>query len=336
MKREVKIGIFAILMLLCAWGGIRFLSGIDIFSRNATYYAPYDTVVGLQEASPVEISGVKVGTVTAIRLNPNEKSAVMVEITVKRQYRLPKDTQARLVSGGLMGGKSIELVLGSQEEMLRSGDTLQTAVAADMMEELGRGVGPVMERLNRLADELTATLESVHGVVESNTANINGLMAHLNSISGNLDAILSAEKEGLRGAVHGLSEFSTTLGNNAERLDTLMANMAAFSEQLARADLAANLDQMLQSLNGVLSEINEGEGSLGQLVNDPALYENLTAASENLSALLADLKEHPSRYVHLSVFGRSESKEAERAARREERRLKDSLKAAQRAARRQQ
>lgn len=333
MRREVRIGIFAVVMLLCAWGGIRFLSGIDIFSRNATYYATYDSVTGLQEASPVVINGVKVGTVTAIRLD-NEAKEVIVELTVKRQYRLPKDSEACLVSGGLMGGKGIELVMGDDQEMLVSGDPISSRVGDDMMGELSRGVGPVMERLTQLADELTATLESVHGVVDTNASNIQGLMAHLNSISGNLDAILTSEREGLQGAVRGLSEFSTTLGNNAERLDTLMANMATFSEQLARADIAANLDRTLSSLNGVLSRIESGEGSLAQLVNDTELYDNLTAASENLSALLADLKEHPSRYVHLSVFGRSESKEAERAARREERRLKDSLKAAERAARR--
>ena len=321
-------------MLICAWGGIRFLSGIDIFSRNAQYYAHYDSVAGLQEASPVEINGVKVGTVTHIALQPEER-CVVVELTVKRQYPIPVDSEALLVSGGLMGGKSIALNLGSSPELLASGDQIKASVASDMMEELSQGITPIMERMNRLADELTSTLESVHGVVDSNASNIEGLVAHLNSISGNLDTILSSEREGLQGAVRGLSEFSTTLGNNAERLDSLMANMAAFSEQLARADVIANLDATLQELNGVLAEIHSGEGSLGQLLNNPDLYNNLTAASDNLSALLADLKEHPSRYVHFSLFGRSEEKEATRAARREAREQKDSLKAAERAARKE-
>jgi phospholipid/cholesterol/gamma-HCH transport system substrate-binding protein len=333
MKREVKIGIFAVTMLICAWGGIRFLSGIDIFSRNAQYYAHYDSVTGLQEASPVEINGVKVGTVTAIELHPEERR-VVVELTVKRQFPIPIDSEARLMSGGLMGGRLIELKLGSSPELLASGDQIKASVASDMMEELSQGISPMMERMNRLADELTYTLESVHGVVESNASNIEGLVAHLHSISGNLDAILSSEREGLQGAVHGLSEFSTTLGDNAERLDSLMANMTAFSEQLARADVVAHLDATLQQLNGVLEEIHSGEGSLGQLLNNPDLYNHLAAASDNLSALLADLKANPSRYVHFSLIGRSEKKEAARAARREARELKDSLKAVERAARR--
>lgn len=332
MKKEVKIGIFGVAMILCAWGGIRFLSGIDIFSRNVDYFAAYDQVVGMQEAAPVVMRGVKVGTVTEIIFPSAQSKEVVLRLTVKKQYRLPKDSEAKIVNSSLMGSKAVELVVGSSSEMLERGDTLRSSYDPDMISAVASELGPVVEKITHLADELTLTLGSLHGILESNAENIQGLTAHLNSISGNLDQILSAEKSGLQSAVKGISEFSTTLGENAERLDTLMGNMARFSEQLASADLVASLEQTLTELNGVLAEIGSGEGSLGQLIHDPALYANLTTASENLSALLADLKEHPSRYVHLSVFGVNEEKQIakaeKRAAKQEERRQKDSLRKA--------
>ena len=97
MKREVKIGIFAVLMIGCAWAGIRFLSGIDIFRRNSEYYAAYDRINGVQAASPVIMQGVKVGTVTGIRFDPRRSDKVVLQLTIKRQYALPADSEAQIV-----------------------------------------------------------------------------------------------------------------------------------------------------------------------------------------------------------------------------------------------
>ncbi len=326
MKKEVKIGIFGVTMILCAWAGIRFLSGIDIFSRNADYYAAYDQVSGMQEASPVLMRGVKVGTVTGIIFDSSLSEKVILKMTIKKRYAIPRDSEARMVSSSLMGGKAVEIVLGSSSESFESGDTIPSSQAPDMM----AAIDPIMQKVTRLADELTVTLEALHGVVEGNADNIQGLTTHLNSISGNLDQILSSEKEGLKSAVKGISEFSTALGENAGRLDSLMANMNTFSTKLAEAQVVENLDKTLSELSGVLAEIRKGEGTVGKLLSDKELYAQLTQASENLSALLADLKEHPSRYVHFSVFGSDEDKKAAKAEKRaqkaEAERMKDSLK----------
>ncbi len=321
MKKEVKIGIFAVLMIGCAWAGIRFLSGIDIFSRNVDYFAAYESVSGVQGATPVMMRGVKIGTVTEISFPSAQSSEVVLRLTVKRQYKLPEDTKARIV-GSLMGGASIEIECGSSPVMLERGDTLLTEVAPGMLD----AVNPLMAKVEGLIDELTLTLEGVHGVVADNASGIEGLVAHLNSISANLDAILSAEKGGLQEAVAGISEFSRTLGENAERIDTLVGNLSTFSTAVAESDMVANLDRTLAELSSLLGEVRGGEGSLGQLLNDEELYANLTAASENLSMLLADLKEHPNRYVHLSVFGVNEEKQAAKQAKREAREAKKAAK----------
>lgn len=312
---------FAVAMILCAWGGIRFLSGVDIFSRNVDYYAVYDQVNGVQGASPVMMRGVKVGTVSEILFDPARSSQVVLRLTVRRQYPIPSDSEAKIVSSSLMGSKAIEIVLGESSVRLEKGDTIRSGYSRDMMDTALTELDFFKEKISRLTEELSRTLTGISTLVESNSSNIGELTAHLNSIAGNLDEVLSAEKSGLRSAVAGISEFSQTLGQNAGRVDTLMGNLTRFSDNLAEADLKAAVGR----LNDILDRIDSGEGTVGKLMNDAVLYENLQQASENLSVLLADLKENPKRYVHFSLFGRSEAKEKERAAKLEEKRLQDSI-----------
>ncbi|MEI3553521.1 MAG: MlaD family protein [Alistipes senegalensis] len=121
MKREAKIGIFAVAMLIAAWAGIRFLKGFDIFSRNSVYYAAYDQINGVQTASPIMMKGVKIGTVTGISFDPGRSDNVVLQLTVKRQYRIPTDSEAKIFSNSLMGSKAIEITYGSAHTYLEKG-----------------------------------------------------------------------------------------------------------------------------------------------------------------------------------------------------------------------
>ena len=120
MRREVKIGIFAVLMIGALWAGIRFLKGFDIFSRNAVYYAAYDQVDGVQNASPILIRGVKVGAVTDISFDPSIGNEVVLQLTIQRKYRIPSNSEARIYSNSIMGAKAIEIALGDAGTYLQS------------------------------------------------------------------------------------------------------------------------------------------------------------------------------------------------------------------------
>jgi len=176
----------------------------------------------------------------------------------------------------------------------------------------GGNVGDVKERLTRVMDNLSVTLESVNAVLKDNKGNIDGTLTHLNSISGNMDAVLAAEKGSLRTAIDNIGKFSTALGENSERFSSMIANLDRFSQQLTEADidsLSLGLRTTLGELNRTVARINEGKGTVGRLMNDPRLYESLETASANLAALLEDLKAHPKRYVHFSLFGRKDKGE---------------------------
>lgn len=331
MKREIKIGIFAVVMIGCAWAGIRFLSGFDIFSRNVDYYAAYDQINGVQTASPVVIKGVKVGTVTGISFNPARSSNVVLKLTVKKLYRIPENSEAKIFSSSIMGAKAIEIMLGDSPRMLEKGDTIRSSRDRDMMDVAASELDFFKQKVSQLTSDLSQTLESVDRLIGENAENIKGMTSHLNAISGSVDGILASESKNLRTAIRSLSEFSRMLGDNTPRIDSIVQNVNRFSGELADARIVEKLDESLTELNHVLSKIDEGDGTLGKLLNDEQLYASLELASANLSTLLADLKANPKRYVHFSLFGRSDKKDRRQQEKADAKSMKDSLRRAQRA-----
>lgn len=329
MKREVKIGLFAVAMIGAAWAGIRFLSGFDIFSRNAVYYAAYEQVNGVQHASPILMKGVKIGTVTDIAFDPSQSDKVVLQLTVQRRYRLPEDSEAKIFSNGLMGNKAIEIIYGTSPVYLRSGDTLRAGRDRDLMDMAGSELDFFKQQFSKIATDLTATLENLNGLLERNAGNIDGTLGHLNALSGDMASVLDAEKEHLRQAIANLSRFAETLGENSGQVDSLIGNLNRFSAQLTDEQLVARLGSAVDELSTLLARIEHGDGTMARLVNDPALYESVNGAVENLSALLADLKQYPGRYVHLSLFGRNpekmKAKADRKAAKAAEKARRDSL-----------
>lgn len=332
MKREAKIGLFAVAMILAAWAGIRFLKGFDIFSRNAVYYAAYDQINGVQSASPVMMKGVKIGTVTGIAFDPARSDKVVLQLTVRRGFRIPSDSEAKIVSSSLMGSKAIEITYGASSSFLVRGDTLRSSRDRDLMDMAGSELDFFKQKVSQLTADLSQTLRTLDGLMQANAADIAGTLRHLNRLTGDVSDLLAAEKGHLRSAIGGLSEFSTALGNNAGRIDSIVGNLDRLTAQLADEEFALKLTGTVDQLDALLAGIRRGEGTVGKLVVDPALYDSLTAVGGNLAALLADLKAYPGRYVHLSLFGRNPEKMKARAdrkaARAAERAGRDSLRGA--------
>lgn len=333
MKREVKIGVFAVAMILAAWAGIRFLKGFDIFGRNTVYYAAYDQIAGVQAASPVQMQGVKIGTVTGITLDPRRSDKVILQLTIKRQYLIPEDSEAKIISSSLMGAKAIEIIYGASSAYLEAGDTLRSGRDRDLMDMAGSELDFFKQKFSRIADDLSRTLDNVNLLLEENATNISGTLGNLNSVSGDVAELLETEKEHLHSAVQNLSAFADMLGENAPRVDSIVGSLNEVTAQLAEADFARRLSESVATLDDLLGRIESGDGSLGLLLNDRALYDSLTMASGNLASLLADLQQYPGRYVHFSLFGRDpekmKAKADRRAAREAGKQFKDSLRRAQ-------
>ena len=296
MKREVKIGIFGVTMIIAAWAGVRFLKGFDIFSRNSVYYAAYDQVNGVQSASPIMMKGVKIGTVTGISFDPRRSDNVVLQFTIKRQYHIPTDSEAKIFSNGLMGAKAIEINYGTAHTYLQSGDTLRSLRERDLMDVAGSELDFFKQKISQVTGDLSRTLT--------------------NLITGDMAGILDAEKHNLKVAIEDLSKFANALGDNAPRVDSIVGSLNRMTTELADAGFARKLTDAVSEVNGLLAKIETGEGTVGKLMNDPALYDSLTEASDNLASLLANLQQYPGRYVHFSLFGRSPEKMQEKAERK--------------------
>ena len=306
MRKEVKIGIYAVVILLCAWAGIRFLSGVDVFGRTNTYTAHYENVSGLQDAAAVVISGVKVGQVTGVEVN-KEKGGVDVTLSISSEFDIPVDSRAMMFSAGLMGGKAIEIKLGEATEHLSSGAQIATGTSLDMFEMLTNELGDIKERVVKVLDNVDKTISDVDSLVGNNAQSITSALANLNSV------LKDFEQSNI---INNIDGFCATLNQNGAKLDSIITDVGTVTHSFSEQNLAQKLNDAVSQVSTLLNQINNGKGSLGNLVADEKLYKELAQASQNLSVLLADLKENPKRYINVTVFGGKsyDEKQAEKAA----------------------
>lgn len=320
MKREVKVGLFAVAVLLVGWGVIRFLKGAEVFSSSNTYYAYYTQVGGIQPASHVMLYGVQVGAVSKVTLNEDPAKGVEVEFTVSKRYKIPADSKARIFTDGIMGGKAIEIIYGSSSEYLPKRGTIESEMSTDLFEIASSELDFLNEKIAEVVGGLTKTLDGVNTLLGENTSSLTNIVHNVDQVTGNVNALLTNERAHLEQALASLSKFSQSLGDNADEVGGIIDNLNSFSTDLAKGNFAAELEGAVTHLNEILASIEQENGSMGKLLNDGELYDNLTTASNNLSSLLEDLQENPHRYINISVFGSNPTKKVEKAKAKAEKR----------------
>ena len=307
----LKVGTFAVIVILVSWWGIKWLGGQNILKSDNIYYVYYDDVSGLQKSSRVNLRGVEVGNVREITLMQDN---VKVEIAIASEYAemIPDNSVAEIASAGLMGGMEIYIVQGDSKKAMPDGGTFKGEVRTDMISMLaGKG--------SDLLDGLNTTVDNVNTLLADNSEGIGQLVANLESVTSSIDAVLAASSGDIKGAISDLHAFTTTLTENSGRIEAMLANLEAFSGDLADADIVNQLKATIDSLNSVLASVQNSEGSVGKLLYDSELYNSLTTASDNLGLLLEDVKARPMRYVNISVFGQTPEKMEAKAAKKAER-----------------
>lgn len=314
LRREFKIGIFAVIVILVSWWGIKWLGGQDLLKRTHTYYVYFDDVTGLMESARVNLRGVEVGNVQTIELQGDN---VKVELLVESDFArfIPANSIAEIGSTGLMGGQEIFIIQGDTEARIADGATMEGRVNAGLM-------GLLADKGTTLIDGLNTTIEGVNEILGANSANIEAMVANLESMTASIDSLLRSSKGDIEGAVSDLSTFTSTLADNSSKIESMISSLDSFAGDVAEADFVTKLDTTLASINDIVASLESGEGSVGMLLKDAELYNSLNAAGENLALLLEDLKANPMRYVHFSLFGQSDEKLEERAAKKAAREAK--------------
>lgn len=323
IRKEVKIGAIMIIAIALLFWGANYLKGINLLEKNKRFFAIYERVDGLGSSNPVVINGYKVGQVEEISFLPDNSGRLLVKFSVTEEnFRISKDTRAKIISSDLLGSKSIELQLGTSNEELQNLDTLESDVEASLTEAVNQQIAP----LKRKAEDLISTVDSAITTVSAifNKQARSDLDASFTSIKNSLqtfertmvqvDGMVKAERNKIAEVLTHLESITRNLANNNDKLTASLENIEAISDSLAGANLKQTVNNAsiaMTEVASVMQKINQGEGSLGQLINNDTLYNNLERSADDLDKLLLDMRLNPERYVHFSIFGRKK-KEAKK------------------------
>jgi phospholipid/cholesterol/gamma-HCH transport system substrate-binding protein len=304
LSRELKTAFFIIGCILVFIFGFSYLKGSSLLSKEKVVHALYNDVEGLVVGANVTISGMNVGKVRAIDFDENYDK-IKVTFTLREDLVFSNQSVAQLYEAGLIGGKAIAILpqYDSTVEAVADHDVLPSEIKPGLTELVNQQIAPLQDKIEGLltsADSLFAGVSNVMNYQTQNNikATLEGLAAtvnNINALSSSVNRILEANEKG----------FASTLNN----LDNATQNLTQLTDSLNQMPLVStvkNFEATSAQLKKIIDGLESGEGSAGQLLNDKALYDNLVTSAESLDALLTDLKEHPKRYVHFSIFGRKE------------------------------
>ena len=308
IRKEFKIGVFAVAVILVSWWGIKWLQGQNLLLSSNSYYAYYEDVSGLMVSSRVMLRGVQIGNVQDIEL---EDDKVRIEMLIEDEYAalIPANSVAELGSASLMGGTQISIIQGDSREMVKPKAVITGRIKPDL-------VGTMSDKAGELLDGLNTTVGGINELLSTNREAIDNMITNLEAMTMSINSMLSAARNDINGTLSNLRSFTGTLAANSGRIEAMIGNLDKVTTDLAEANFVEQLDSTLTSLDSIVKTIEEGDGTAGMLINDKALYESLNSAGDNLAQLLEDLKANPMRYVHFSLFGKSEEQIAEKAAKK--------------------
>lgn len=293
ITKEVRIGIAGIVALFILIYGINYLKGINMFKPASYFYVKFHDVNGLAKSSPVYADGVRVGIVRDIAYDYTQPGNVVVEVELDTDLRIPKGSTAELVSE-LMGGVRMNILLANNpREKYAIGDTLQGNLNNGMMENVAN-IMPQVEKMLPKLDSILISLNSILGdssipatlhSMQKTTANLEGASMHLNSL-------MKKDIPQLTGKLNTIGDNFIVISNNLKEINY--------------ASTFAKIDSTINNIKMITERLNSKDNTVGLLLNDPQLYNNLNATTANAASLLENLQAHPKRYVHFSLFGKKD------------------------------
>ena len=308
LNKETKIGIIAFVIIAFFIWGFNFLKGKNILANNDTYFAVYNNINGLEEASPVYLSGFQVGVVTSIKLHKIYKDKIVVKFSFEEDVMLPLNTKAIIYPATLIAGKAIKLELSDSKEFYNSGDTIVGVLEQDIVSSLSDELLPVKNKI----ESLVLSIDSVLSIFDSKRKeDLKNTLDNLSSISNNLNELVDPDNSKLSKILSNVESISNNLKNNNQQISNILSNFSSISDSLDQANIKEtimNANNTLAEFSKISKKINSGEGTIGMLINNDSLYNNLNSLAADLDSLIIDLNENPNRYVHFSLFGKKDKK----------------------------
>ncbi|MBL0359063.1 MAG: MCE family protein [Chitinophagaceae bacterium] len=315
ISNETKVGSLTAIAIVMLILGFNFLKGKSLGVNNTQYLAVFHDLQGLTKGNPVVINGKEIGTVYQTN-GGKDMREMKVTINMKEEVNIPDDSYA-VITKSFLGSVQLEIKLGDSKNLKKDGDSIRTIGTADLIGDAMKKLDPVLYQVTSAVKSLDTLLGTVNSVFDPNTKNnIRATMENLNKTtaalavsSASLQGMLNTQTGSIAKTVDNLNSFTGALKNNNDKLTQTMANVETATGKFAKLDLQAtltNLDGTVSELKGMLAKANSDKGTMGLLMNDPRLYNNLNATSNKLNLLLDDLRLHPKRYINISVFGKKD------------------------------
>ncbi|MDP4266254.1 MAG: MlaD family protein [Bacteroidota bacterium] len=316
---EIKAGLLILLTIAVFVLGFNYIKGKNILGNKNTFYAVYRQVNGLLPTSHIYVNGMKVGQIKDIYFSPDNSGKIIVKFYVRKDLKIPKNSIANIFSSDILGSKAIEIKLGNSKIYAASGDTLVSGIQATLQEEVSLQMLPIKSKAENLLSSLDSVLSVVQYIFNKETRenlkksfeSIRITIKNIEHTSFAVDTFTTEYKGKLENILINVDAISTNLRNNNNKISNIINNFSELSDTLAKVNFAntVNLaEKTLKDVSVILDKVNKGKGSMGLLINNDSLYNNLQKASKDMDKLVDDIKNNPKRYVHFSIFGRKDKK----------------------------
>ncbi len=310
LSNEAKIGILLTVTLALFIWGLNYLKGRDLFTSRVKYFAVYDQVDGLVSSNPVFMNGFRIGIVNDISFSNDNSGRLVATLLIDKNVYISRNSVARIFSTDLIGTKAMRIDLGDSPEQLQGGDTLTSGVETSFAQQFGQEVGPIKDKTERLIVSIDSLASQMRKALnEENRSKLAGSLNHLESSLAGIDRMINSDQSKFNKMISNASSIVGNINAHEAEISSILSNLNRLSDTLAAIRFRETVEsagQAIDQLNLVLESINKGEGTLGQLTGNDTLYRRLESSANNLDSLLVDLKAHPKRYLHFSVFGRKE------------------------------
>ena len=301
MRKEFKVGIFAIAVMVASFFLLNYLQGEDIFNRELEIVAHYEDVQGLVPSAPVFIKGYKAGKVTDVEYDA-ENAVFNVTCSVLKEFPISVDSKLSIYSTDIMGTKGVRIILGTSETMIESGDTLYGIVEPGLMDDLAEGLSPLLEKVSSTLDSLGTTVSGVNRLLsDANTSSISRTLKNLELAVANvkdLSRTVKGKSEEINNLMQNLSDFSESLTGIASKADTTLTDINKIVSTVSEADL----NGVVTSFKELLDNVNDPDGSIGKLLKDDSVYNSVDSLLLDLNVLVNKIQQNTKKYLNISVF----------------------------------
>lgn len=309
ISNETKVGILTIVSLVFLIVGFNFLKGKNVFSNETHLYAVFSDLGSLRKSNEVKMKGLPVGTVYDYTEIDKNLSGIIVTITMKRDVNIPRDSKATIESE-LLGSAYLNIAQGQSTDYLKDGDTIITDLATSFLGDVKAQITPTLTSVRGAIDSLKVVLGGLNRLFDKDTkGNINEIIHNLRITTGSLNKLLNAETGALAATLDNANSISANLKKNNDSITAAISSVKRAADKFSAIEIQPTVDSLQASINAfksILNRFNSNQGTLGLLMQDRKLYDQLNNLTLGLEILIDDIRVNPKRYTGSLIFNRKD------------------------------